>query len=187
MLEFRKKIKEQETKNEDTYMLQIKFLIYIKLFFYLWEVKDYKEFKQTFLSSDMRKIQILGPSIIKCLEASDYTIYEELNRFSKETNWYPIKIKTENNSYINQQIKPLDTFFIIDNLEKYMNQFIAKYGEELNKKITEEDKYHENIIQEDFYKKFDEHFSFLENYDLFKDIYTNIKKESINKLTQYIY
>ena len=187
MVKFRKNIKELEDKNEKNYMLQIKFLIYIKLLFHLWKVEDYKEFKQIFSNANMDKIITLGPSIIKCLESSEFTIYEELERFSKETDWYPKKIKDPNNNIINGPIKLLDSFFIIDYLEKYMTQFIAKYGEELNSKIELSDKYQDYIDLDNFHNKFDEKFAYLEKYSLFKDVYINIKNDSLSRLMAHIY
>ena len=46
--QFRKNIKEEELTEKDSYMLQIKFLIYIKLIFHLWNLNDYKNFKTIF-------------------------------------------------------------------------------------------------------------------------------------------
>lgn len=174
--QFRKNIKEEELTEKDSYMLQIKFLIYIKLIFHLWNLNDYKNFKRMFLNINNEKIQIIGPSVIKCLESSNYTIYEELEKFKKETWWYPPKNKQSD------EIDLLDCYYIIDNLEKYMKQFFTKYATELVQTSQED-----IDIQEKFNYEFEREFGYLMEYSLFQDIYLNLKKASITKLDKYIY
>ena len=179
--QFRKNIKEEELTEKDSYMLQIKFLIYIKLIFHLWNLNDYKNFKRMFLNINNEKIQIIGPSVIKCLESSEFTIYEELERFSKETWWYPPKNNVENN--LTYETKLSDCYYIIDNLEKYMKQFFTTYATNLVQDSQEQD----IDVQEEFNIRFEQEFGYLMEYSLFKDIYLNLKKASVTKLDKYIY
>lgn len=183
--EFRKIIKYEEENKVDNYMLKIKFLIYIKLIFNLWEINDYKEFKHIFSRMDDEKMNFLGSSVIKCLESSNFTIYEELKCFSEEVNWYPVKVKNDNNNYIKKDMKLLDCFDIVVNLEKYMKQFISNYSIKLFFDFEKMGMYMN--VEEQFIKEFEEEFGFLMNYSLFRDVYINIKKESINILNKCIY
>lgn len=153
-----------------------------------WSPKEYNEFKKNVSKIDSRKFEIASSTIKKCLLTPNKKIYEMLVLLSKQVEWYPIKerIKDDENKYIyiDKKIEVIDCFYIINNLNSYIEQYISEYARDIiTKYIDEEDI--DNIIKEEqnnFLKGFEERFKYIKENTLFYDIYIHSYNNSLKRL-----
>lgn len=161
-----------------------------------WAFKDYSDFKKYFSRVAIKEINTLGPSIQKCLDAKKTEIYEELEMFSKECEWYNTMISRKEKTTDEQfrGIRATDCFYVIASLLSQMYKVIHGYvsiviseidqDETLIETITKFDS--DNKIKEQLSKKFEKEFDFLTKYDLFKDVYFKIKERSFKEASEMI-
>lgn len=160
---------------------------------YKWTTKEYKEFKKYFCNKPKKTINLSMNSLIKCLNTPNSEIYQELKSFSNKVSWYPINERKKDSNtdkyyYIKKEIEISDCFFIIINLIRYIYQFINQYSNQISSFYNDdENNNHEiNKIKEELIKEFDLRYQFLTDYPLFKDMYFNLREESILILTKNI-
>ena len=194
MKEFKEKYKNVNINNEEEVIKIIELLIWQKMNStnkeIVWTVKEYREFKNSFLDIDDKTFELLSSSIIKCLKTLNSEIYKELKLFSNEVDWYPRLIKDKNtNKYIVKEITPTDCFYILDSLARYIKQYEYNYVLNIADQVGEIDNIL-NIIksnQEKISLDFDNKFKFLINYTLFIDIYIQEKSDLLNNLIEKAY
>lgn len=195
---FKEKIEQIYKEEEEKELKEIANILYTKLITKdpnnSWTVTEYKEFRKIFFNIEIKRVNIIGSSIKKCLETSNSEMFEELNSFSQQNEWYPEKerIKDEKtNKYIykTKEIKLSDCFLIINNLVSYMYRYIRQYAGRITKEFDSKEDITSiiNQVQEDFLSNFDINFKFIESYPLFKDVYIKVRRDSLKILTQEIY
>lgn len=153
-----------------------------------WSQQEYSEFKKNVSKIDSRRFEIVSSTIKKCLLTPNKKIYETLVLLSKQVDWYPIKERIKDNEnkyiYIDKKIEVIDCFYIINNLDSYIEQYISGYAREIIVKyIYEEDI--DNIIkqeQNNFLKGFEERFKYIKENTLFSDIYIHSYNNSLKRL-----
>lgn len=204
-MEFKKIVDQIYNEPSEIYFKNIANMIYKKLFFNdtnnCWGKEDYKNFKYIFSTIDAKKIDVLGISIQKCLEASNLEIYRELQLLSKQVDWYPGREKVCNNEtnkycYKEKEITLTDCFEVSISLMKYMLQFINQQSKNyLDTYCQNEDNFidivnnikEDNVLLELIFTKFDERFKFVTEYPLFESIYFKIRSNLIERIIECIY
>ena len=98
-LEFERIIEQIYNEPDEAYFKNIANMVYAKLSSddknNFWTPTDYSNFKSMFSNVESTKIDVLGISIQKCLEASNSEIYRELQLVSEQVAWYPIRERVE--------------------------------------------------------------------------------------------
>lgn len=162
---------------------------------WFWSLEDYGEFKKLFSKIAINKIDVLGTSIQKCLDAANSEIYRELQMFSQECNWYQSMITQSENIHNIPRIRGIhstDCFWVIVALESYMNKNIRDHVNTILTEINENDSVKEIITKIENHKEqvltsFATEFEFITKYPLFKDIYNQMYQKSLDKLIGYVF
>lgn len=163
---------------------------------YCWQLEDYGIFRTIFASVAIKEIDVLGPSIQICLEASSKENYEKLQLFSQQCDWYLSKINeikeiTPDKQVTIRGIHPTDCFYVLTNLLSYMNRDIRQYAENIFENFTREDFYNaisklrENDINK-YLKLFEEKYQFLTEYHFFSDLFFKMKENLLKKIVTYL-
>lgn len=158
---------------------------------YAWNLKHYGKFKEAVKTLSL--MDVVGTSIIKCLNASNTEIYNELVRLSERVDWYPegdrVKDSVTNKyTYKLREINHMDCYFVIKNILSQMLSSISRYVREnfgilddIDLKID----YMLKNIDCEFYN-IDEEFKYLEEFPFFCDLYVNMKKRTNKQLLKFL-
>lgn len=159
-----------------------------------WTLSSYSDFKKYFVSISIKEIDNLGTSIQKCLDTKKSEIYECLEKFSQECNWYNVMINKKEATNQKRGIKETDCFYIMTLLLSQMYKEIHVYAtlfiDEFNNEnsiveITEKFK-NDTKVKNNLQKNFEEKFMYLTNYELFVDLYFNMKNKSFREAEEMI-
>ena len=193
---FEAKINEIYNKENEVFMKEILTIIYEKLTTkdeeFNWSLNNYKEFKKEISKVDIKDISLLKDSMKKSLITKNTDIYQQLELFSTKTTWYPKKtrIKDETTNgymYLEEEINISDTFYIINNLISYIKQYISRYLYILKKDIDKDSYILIEEIKEELLEGYIKEYSYLKDFPLFIDIYTNGYNEILKRLEKAMY
>ena len=146
-----------------------------------WNLKEYGKFKDYVKKLEL--IDVVGPSILKCLNTPNTEIYNELIKLSEKVDWYPEGDRIKDiatNKYIYQlrEINHMDCYFVIKKITSQALSLFSRYIKKISEvtdDLTSEINYILENMEYEFYN-IDEEFKYLEEFPLFYDIYLNIKK-----------
>jgi len=166
-----------------------------------WDQQQYLNFRVKITGLSARSFKLFKTTIIKCLEASDKEILENLYAVSKHLDDYP---ETERiyhrstNTYTRnfKKIEPIDCYLVITKINSDLQSIISSEanrilasGEdfdvlydcilEISKTGTEEE-------QASFLKIFDRQFGFLKEIPLYQDAYEEIRKNYFSLLLKML-
>lgn len=157
-----------------------------------WTPNNYKDFKKEISKVDIKDINILGDSIKKSLITPNTDIYNQLKLFSTKTTWYPKKqrIKDKNTNkyiYLNEEISVSDCFYIINNLNSYIKQYISRFLNTIKKDINKDFSIILENVKNDLLDGYIKEYSYLKDFPLFIDIYNNGYNEILKRLEKVMY
>jgi len=162
---------------------------------YLLSIADYKRIKTLLSRIKVNQLQFLKDSIILFLKTSNEELIKELVNFSNEVDWYPeeIKIKeADNYVYKKLPIEITDSLLINSRLISIMQRTINQMAHNLLEKDEDYNEICKYIkesrdnreFNDELLKNFDEEYSFLEKFPLFKDTYINARNNYYNILLE---
>jgi len=155
-----------------------------------WTSNDYKSFKKEINKVDIKDINLLGSSIKKSVTTKNTDIYNQLELFANKTTWYPRKERVKENNkyiYINEEISISDCFYIINNLNSYIKQYISRFLNTIKKDINEDFSIIIENVKNDLLDGYIKEYSYLKDFPLFIDIYNNGYNEILKRLEKIMY
>lgn len=191
---FEEKMGEIYNGESEVLMKEVLTIIYEKLNskdeeFY-WTPNDYKGFKKEIAKVDIKDINILGDSIKKSLTTKNTYIYNQLELFATKTTWYPKKERIKENNkyiYIDEEITISDCFYIINTVNSHIKQYISRFLDTIKKDINEDFSTIIENVKNDFLEGYVKEYSYLKDFTLFTDIYTNSYNEILKRLEKVMY
>ena len=187
--EFEEKMNEIYSRETEIFMKEVLTIIYEKLNTkdeeIRWTPNDYKGFKKEIAKTNIKDIDILGDSIKKSVTTKNADIYNQLQLFATKTTWYPKRERIKEGNkyiYVNEEITISDCFYIINTLNSHIKQYISRFLNTIKNDINEDFATILENVKSNFLEGYIKEYSYLKEFPLFIDIYTNGYNEILKRL-----